>query len=52
MTILLFMLFKHTPKMELSEKSLSELKVMMLVLDPKADEEVVVFGDTHFDFDK
>ena len=38
--------------MELSEKSLSELKVMMLVLDPKEDEKVVVFGDTHFDFDQ
>ena len=52
--ILLFLLFKQTPvpKMELSEKSLSDLKVMMLVLDPKVDEEVVVFGDTHFDFDK
>src|SRR4030067_199158 len=32
-TMLLFMLFKQTPapKMELSEKSLSDLKVMMLV---------------------
>jgi len=25
---------------------------MMLVLDPKADEEVVVIGDAHFDFNK
>ena len=50
--ILLLMLFKKSPKMELSDKSLSDLKVMMLVLDPKADEKVVVFGDTHFDFDK
>ena len=50
--ILLFMLFRKSPKMELSDKSLSDLKVMMLVLDPKADEKVVVFGDTHFDFDK
>ena len=48
--ILLITLFKKSPKMELSEKSLSELKVMMLVLDPKDDEKVVVFGDTHFDF--
>jgi len=38
--------------MELSEKSLSALKVMVLVLDPKTDEKVLVFGDTHFDFDK
>jgi outer membrane protein OmpA-like peptidoglycan-associated protein len=50
--ILLITLFKSNPKVELSQKSLSELKVMMLVLDPKADEKVVVFGDTHFDFDK
>jgi outer membrane protein OmpA-like peptidoglycan-associated protein len=50
--ILLFMLFQPTPKMELSQKSLSQLKLMMLVLDPKPDEEVAVFGDTHFDFDK
>lgn len=48
--ILLFMLFRAGPKMELSEKSLSDLRVMMLVLDQKADEEVVVFGDTHFDY--
>jgi outer membrane protein OmpA-like peptidoglycan-associated protein len=50
--ILSIMLFKGSPKMELSEKSLSELKVMMVVLDPKDDEKVIVFGDTHFDFDQ
>ena len=50
--ILLITLFKRSPRMELSEKSLSELKVMMLVLDPKDDEKIVVFGDTHFDFDQ
>jgi outer membrane protein OmpA-like peptidoglycan-associated protein len=50
--ILLMLLFKPAPRMELSEKSLSELRVMMLVLDPKADEEIAVFGDTHFDFNK
>ena len=50
--ILLIMLLKGSPKMELSEKSLSEMKVMMLVLDPKDNEKVVVFGDTHFDFDQ
>lgn len=50
--ILLFMLFKKSPGMELSEKSLSELKVMVLVLDPKEDEKVIAFGDTHFDFDQ
>jgi outer membrane protein OmpA-like peptidoglycan-associated protein len=50
--ILLIMLFRHNPKMELSAKSLSDLKVMMLVLDRKDNEEVVAFGDTHFDYDK
>jgi outer membrane protein OmpA-like peptidoglycan-associated protein len=50
--ILSIMLFRHSPKMELSEKSLSDLKVMMLVLDQKADKEVVAFGDTHFDYKK
>ncbi len=48
--ILLIMLFRHGPKMELSEKNLSDLKVMMLVLDQKADEKIVAFGDTHFDY--
>jgi outer membrane protein OmpA-like peptidoglycan-associated protein len=50
--ILLIMLFKKNPPVEVSEQSLSEPKIMMLVLDPKVDEKVVVFGDTHFDFDK
>ena len=50
--ILLFMLFRHDPSMELSAKNLSELKVMMLVVDQKDDEKVVPFGDTHFEFNK
>jgi outer membrane protein OmpA-like peptidoglycan-associated protein len=50
--ILLITLFKKTTPVKLSEQSLSELKVMMLVLDPKDDEKVVVFGDTHFEYDK
>jgi outer membrane protein OmpA-like peptidoglycan-associated protein len=50
--ILCVMLFRHTPRMELSKKSLSDLKVMMLVLDQKPDEEVVAFGDTHFDYNE
>lgn len=50
--ILIIMLFKETPKMELSEKSLSDLKVLMVVLDPKPDEKVLIFGDVHFDYDK
>lgn len=50
--IMLVTLFKRTAPVKLSEQSLSELKVMMLVLDPKDDEKVVVFGDTHFDYNK
>lgn len=50
--ILLITLFKKTPPVKLSEQSMSELKVMMLVLDPKDDEKVVVFGDTHFEYNK
>ncbi|OGW39728.1 MAG: hypothetical protein A2010_10450 [Nitrospirae bacterium GWD2_57_9] len=50
--ILLIMLFRHGPKMELSEKNLTDMKVMMLVLDKKADEELVAFGDTHFAYNK
>ncbi len=52
LVILLVMLFRHSPKMEISEKNLSELKVMMLVLDQKDDEQVVAFGDTHFDYNQ
>jgi len=50
--ILLIMLFSRNSIMELSEKSLSDLKVMMVVLDPQDNEKVVVFGDTHFDYDQ
>ena len=48
--ILSVLLFRQSPKVELSQKSLSELKVMMLVLDQKPGEQVVVFGDTHFGY--
>jgi len=44
------LLLRRSPKMEFSEKNLSDLKVMMLVLDQKEDEEVAAFGDTHFDY--
>jgi outer membrane protein OmpA-like peptidoglycan-associated protein len=50
--VMLMMLFKKTPQVQLSEQKLPEPKIMMFVLDPKADEKVVVFGDTHFDYDK
>jgi outer membrane protein OmpA-like peptidoglycan-associated protein len=50
--IMLLMLFKKGSQVNLTKQDLSELKVMMLVLDPKDDEKAVVFGDTHFAFDK
>ncbi len=50
--ILLFTLFKRTPPVKLSQQSLSDLKVLMLVMDPKDDEKVVAFGDTHFDYNE
>jgi outer membrane protein OmpA-like peptidoglycan-associated protein len=50
--ILLFMLFRNNPPMELSDKNFSDLQGMMLVLDQRPDEKVLVFGDTHFDFNQ
>jgi outer membrane protein OmpA-like peptidoglycan-associated protein/uncharacterized protein YegP (UPF0339 family) len=50
--VLLLMLFKKNPQVQFSEQKLSEPKVMIFVLDPKADEKVAVFGDTHFGYDK
>ncbi|MBN1542171.1 OmpA family protein [candidate division KSB1 bacterium] len=50
--ILLIMLFTSDSRMELSGKGLSELKTIVLVLDPKGDEKILAFGDTHFDFDQ
>lgn len=50
--ILLLTFFKKSPMIELSAKSLSDLRIMTLVLDPVENEKVVVFGDTHFDFGK
>ena len=46
--MLLVLLMRPTPKIELSEKNLSDLRIMMLVLDQKDDEEIAAFGDTHF----
>lgn len=50
--ILLVMLLRQRPQLTLSDKNLSDLKVMMLVLDQKADEEIVAFGDAHFDYNE
>ena len=50
--VLCVMLFRRSPKTELSAKSLADLKVMMLVLDQKPDEDVVAFGDTHFGYNE
>lgn len=48
--LLVFDLLQVEPAPIPSEKSMSELKVMMLVMDPQPDEKVLVFGDTHFEF--
>lgn len=50
--ILLIMLFTKPSQVEVSERSMSQPKVMVLVFDPKPDEKVVAFGDTYFGFDK
>jgi outer membrane protein OmpA-like peptidoglycan-associated protein len=50
--ILLMILFKKTSPVELTKQTTSEPKIMLFVLDPRVDEKVVVFGDTHFGFDK
>jgi outer membrane protein OmpA-like peptidoglycan-associated protein len=50
--ILSVMLFRQVPNVELSQKNLSDLKVMMLVLDKQPDEDVIAFGDTHFDYNE
>lgn len=50
--ILLVTLFKRTPPVNLSQRSLADLKVLMLVMDPKEDQKVVVFGDTHFEYNE
>ncbi len=49
--ILLMSMSKRALPTDLSEQTLSRLKGMMvIVLDPKTEEKVVVFGDTHFEF--
>jgi len=50
--VLLMMLFKKNPQVQLTEQKVSEPKVMVFVFDPNVDEKVVVFGDTHFGYDK
>ncbi|OGS27564.1 MAG: hypothetical protein A2297_00095 [Elusimicrobia bacterium RIFOXYB2_FULL_48_7] len=50
--ILSIMLFGRNSRLDLSKRNLAELKVMMLVLDQQANEDVVAFGDTHFDFNE
>jgi outer membrane protein OmpA-like peptidoglycan-associated protein len=48
--LLLAMLLRASPQQNLSERLLSDLKVVLLVLDPKSDGNVAVFDDTHFGF--
>ena len=49
--ILLVMMFRYRANMEQFKKNLAN-QMMMLVLDPKIDEEIIAFGDTHFDYNK
>jgi len=44
------MLFRKYPEMQDSLQNPTEMKYMILVLDPQDEEKVLVFGDTHFDF--
>jgi flagellar motor protein MotB len=50
--ILLINIFSENPKMELSDKSISDQRVMMLVLDPVSNEKLAIFSDAHFSSDK
>ncbi|OGF45304.1 MAG: hypothetical protein A2231_11275 [Candidatus Firestonebacteria bacterium RIFOXYA2_FULL_40_8] len=50
--ILFVLLFRDNSRIELSEKSLAELKVTMLLIGQKADEKIVTFGDTRFSYNK
>jgi outer membrane protein OmpA-like peptidoglycan-associated protein/uncharacterized protein YegP (UPF0339 family) len=48
--MLLYMQFTKAPPKVLAEITVPEVKVVTVVLDPKVDEKVVVFGDVHFDY--
>ncbi len=48
--MLLYMQYTKAPEAELAEIRQPEVKVVTVVLDPKVDEKVVVFGDVHFDY--
>lgn len=50
--ILLYTLVSKEPPVDLFHQTFPSSKVTMVVLDPKVDEKVVVFGDTHFSYDK
>jgi outer membrane protein OmpA-like peptidoglycan-associated protein len=48
--ILLFMLIRNEQLQALTGGDIPPPRVMILSLDPKENEQVVVFGDTHFEF--
>jgi len=50
--ILLFTMFLKTAPVVVTEQRASQPDIMVLSLNPKADEKLVVFSDTHFDFDQ
>jgi outer membrane protein OmpA-like peptidoglycan-associated protein len=50
--LLLIMMFTKKPEVVVTQQPAPELRVMLVVLDPKENENVVAFGDAHFGYDK
>ena len=50
--ILLVMLFWRAPSVVLSERTATQPSIFAFSFNPITDEKVVVFSDTHFDFDQ
>ena len=52
LVLLLIMMFTRKPDAALAQQPAPEVRVMLVVLDPKEDETVVAFGDAHFGYNK
>jgi outer membrane protein OmpA-like peptidoglycan-associated protein/uncharacterized protein YegP (UPF0339 family) len=50
--LLLILMFTKKPEVALAQQPAPEVRVMLVVLDPKEDETVVAFGDAHFGYNK
>jgi outer membrane protein OmpA-like peptidoglycan-associated protein len=50
--ILIVLLFRTNSQMELAKKSLADMNVMVLMVNKNTDEQMLVFGDTYFDFNQ